>query len=71
MTMLGSELQLLTEEVALLEARANELIRTIGKWQNRCETLRELLQQSQRYAPTDLQWRITDAITDHHSGRQV
>jgi prefoldin subunit 5 len=71
MTMLGSELQLLTEEVAMLEARATELIRTIGKWQERCETLRELLQQSQRYVPTDMQWRITDAITDHHTGRQV
>jgi hypothetical protein len=71
MTMLGSELQLLTEEVALLEARANELIRTIGKWQERCELLRELLQQAQRYTPTDMQWRITDAITDHHTGRQV
>ena len=70
MTMLGSELQLLTEEVALLEARANELIRTIGKWQNRCETLRELLQQSQRYVPADMQWRISDAISDH-TGRQV
>ena len=71
MTMLGSELQLLTEEVAMLEARAAELIRTIGKWQERCETLRELLQQAQRYTPTDMQWRITDAITDHHTGRQV
>jgi len=69
--MLGSELQLLSEEVAMLEARATELSRTIGKWQERCETLRELLQQSQRYVPTDMQWRITDAITDHHSGRQV
>jgi hypothetical protein len=55
----------------MLEARATELIRTIGKWQERCETLRELLQQSQRYVPTDMQWRITDAITDHHTGRQV
>jgi hypothetical protein len=33
--------------------------------------LRELLQQAQRYTPTDMQWRITDAITDHHTGRQV
>ena len=67
--MLGSELQLLSEEVALLEARSAELIRTIGKWQTRCEVLRELLQQTQRYAPADLQWRINDAISGH--GRQA
>jgi hypothetical protein len=63
--MLGSEIVLLSEEVSLLESRLMDLTRTIGKWQNRCEALRELLEESTQHCPHELRVRILETLTTH------
>ena len=64
--MLGSEILLLSEEVSLLESRLLDLTRTIGKWQNRCELLRELLEESTQHCPHELRVKILETLTTQH-----
>ena len=61
--MLGSELQLLSEEVAMLESRCQELIRVIGKWQNRAELLRELLDEAIVHCPHEVRVSVLEKAT--------
>ena len=64
--MLGSELQLLSEEVAMLESRCQELIRVIGKWQNRSELLRELLDEAIVHCPHEVRVSVLEKATQGH-----
>jgi uncharacterized protein YjiS (DUF1127 family) len=51
--------------VSLLESRVMDLTRTIGKWQNRCEALRELLEESTQHCPHELRVKILETLTTH------